>query len=1140
MTAFNYSSIVGYSSHLLLKRINLPLKYLREKQPTDSVDEFKSKVFAFGGFIDLKSQKGHLFPSLQYGVDNDMKTIHLTPILTDEVTSLSVQFQSIEVNLAHPIIGKGMTEFYFVPLSTDREPYVVIELMDESYLLITIKVELSDFLVGNSNNRLVLDNFSEWVNISVPYSFELRSPPFFMKALDEKNLIISMKDGGLLHFTRKAVLSAVDIFNFTEPSSFLSLSLGGIFGSNKVDKIVNGISANAAVDIVRISDDTFVTLSVSKELKIWTVRSHKQIHSTIELEKSNERSSWLNFISSKYLQVHHVDSDRYLSVVYTVDNKIETDSGYGFKSFLIENSGTLNAEAFSMSPEQPINSFDGEVNAFRIQDFHIQDSQDPSLVKYFVLWKSNTYSILMCYDVDKNTSVITRVCSSISSSSSLSDLSMRYEDSLYENIIFSSGSYNDGIVATALRIFKSKSGHNPSTLVGMSIRQEAYQTIARTSKATGVSTTSLWYRLFLICEEFRKISGEALSLHVTPTYVLTCEVNGVGVYQDAHNVEEFGQTKLPDNFAVFLNALSSKLSSNTKRKLIDEAKNLVLLTAADATRLASSYLGSKIPDDEVAKIMDEMNRIPDVVDTINNLLGGEINGEVILYELSGVRSGEGFGLFSLLLTVCTFKNIKTSHESALFNLFILFLLCEPSDSILRFLNAIVERFSRYSLFDEIFDICFEGSTPKCGLEQNNVNLLEYSIFWSAIVNKHPELLCLIKEKNYNIAFDYYSENVLGDHNEQVVLDVVLDLLNRNEAKVISEKFAKTFHVNNPLNKFLWGLVCLCDNRPDQFFSVMSNYDIFRAIVNEDTKQLLRKGLSSHPQLKSFLSSIFSRPLDGVLAHANYFHELACLSKSFFKPSGAVTSTIESDTRSAFMRESFEFEKKAVQILNDEHNQDTDITTLKTIFLRNLFEQSLEISDLNEAISSLQKMSHLISKAEVRLLFTRLMKTLISRREISRAFKLGENKLFVEHYFLVDSILLEIANNDLILSNALKCYEFLYSWRLFGSSIEGSFDSGDKRGAVESLYIFITRFRLEKENLGQASEESENFKQFKLKVLELYMIIINCLKSFHDEEDMWFIKRDTSERLGVIKLSELTIEYYEWLRELERDLGDGIA
>lgn len=1140
MSAFGYSSIVGYASHLPLKHVSLPLKYLKEEISADSAERFTNNIFSFGGFIDLSSQKGHFFCSIQYGIDNDRKTIHLIPILADEVTSLSVQFQRIQIHLPHPVIGKGMAVFHFVSLTTDEEPYLVIDIIDESYLLINLKIELSDFLVGNLNNRLVLDSFSEWVNISVPYSFELRSLPFFMEALDAHNIIVSLKDGGLLHFSRPSVLSSVDIFNFSEAYTFLSLTLGSIFRNNKSDRVVDGISSNAIVDVVKVSEFQFVTLSARKCLIIWDMRSHKQVSSTIELGKFHTSSSWLTTVPTKYMQVHEIESSRYLSVVYTAEDDSEVTSGFVFQSYRILPEGLIpDSEEYKFSPEQPSTSSTTESNVFKIQDFQIPSSLESSTVNYFVLWKSNTYSVLARYDVNIASSAITQVSFSIPHSSLLSDeLILRQGDSYYQNMIFNSGHYDKDIVSTALSIFKSKSGRTSGDLSGMSLTQEVRFTITNTSKAIGVSTTALWYKLYLICEEFRKLCKESLSLLVRPNFVLTCEAKGVGVYREAHNYESFGRRDTTGDFAKLLQGLSSKFSANTKRKLVEEIKALSRITASDASRLASSYLSSKITGEEVSKIMDEMKNIPFAVKVIDEVINSDFRDEIALDEHSAVRSGTGYGLFSKLLTVSTFKHIKDSHQSTLLNLFILFLLCEVNETILNFLSAIVQRFSRYAMFEDVFDICFTGSSSKCGIEESNVSLLENSIFWTAAVNKYPELLCLIKSKNYNAAFDYYSKIVLGTHHEELLLNVILDLLNRNEAKTVKEKFTSTFEINSPLNRFLSGLLSLANNDPSQFFVMMSDYDTFKAIGDEDTKNLLINGLSSNQELKSFLSSIFAKSMDDVLTRANYFHELAKLSKAFSKKS--VTVMDDSTSSKNFMEKSLEFEQRAVKILEETGTSSGDVVGFKTILLRNLFEESLELFDFSGAINSLHKLSLLVSKSDLKSYFTRLMRILITRREISRCFSASKNSLFVENYLLVDNILLELANNDLILSNALRCYEFLYSWRLFGSSTGfRSLNLGDKRGAVEALYIFITRFRLEQENLGLSSNESEDFKQFKLKVLELYMIIINCLKTFNDAEDRWFVKRDNSQRLGVIDLSELTLEYFKWLKELEKELDDVI-
>lgn len=1140
MSSLGCSSIVGYGSHLLLKHINLPLKYLLDEPPSDAVDAFKSKLFGFGGFVDLSSQDGLFFSSLQYGVDNDRKTIHLIPVLIDEVTSLSVQFQSIQVHLPHPLIGNKMASFQFVPLTSNEEPYIVIDLIDESFLFITLKIELSDFTAGNLNNRLALDSFNEWVNISVPYSFELRCSPFIIQALDTNNIIVSLKDGGMLHFSRPSVLSNVDIYNFSEASSLISFNFGGFLRLNDAEEVVDGISHNAVVDAVKISEFEFATVSVRKMLKIWDLRSHRQVKQSIHLDGNLSGSaSWLSTIPSKYMQLHNVGESQFLTLMYTVENSSQSASGYAFKTFeILPENSLCETTQFLLNPERPHSSLAADSNAFKIQDFHVENSGESKFIHFYTLWKSNTYSVLTRHEIDSHSWTVTQISRSIPQSNHLPDeLFIRHDEAYYHDLIFNSGSYDDIIVATALTIFKSKSGHVTNALAGTSLRQDVEQTLITTSKTAGVSVYTLWNKLFLICEEFRKLSREANSILITPSLVLVCEVHGIGAYKDAHFFERFEQGEGGDELSILLSTLSSKFSTNTKRKLMEEIKNLSSITSADSSRLATTYLTNRISEEDVAHILEKVAKLPKAMDSIDSLIGRVLPEKDTLNESSRSKFGVGLGVFSRLLTVNTFKNVKRKHESILLNVFILFLLCENSSSVLEYLSRIVQRISTYTVFDKVFDICFETSSTKSELERENINLLENSIFWTAAVAKYPELMHLIKEKKYNRAFDYYAQTVLGSHFENFLLDVVLNLLNRDEALVVRRKFGLLIDVKSPMDKFLSGLLSLTTNNPAQFFATFSDYETFRAINQESSKKILYQGLHSHPELKTFLSSIFAKSLNDVSSQANYFHALAQLSKAYSKRNN--TFGTEAEANKLFLKGAFKFEKKAFQIIEENGLQDGNLLVLKTALLRNIFDESLELLEYDEAINSLEKLSSLLTHADLKLFFNRLIRTLIARREIKRAFSVGKNSLFVKHYSYVDSILLETANNDLILNNAVKCYEFLYAWRLFGCSADGSTSKlGDKRGAVEALYIFITRFKLEKDNLGMTSNESEDFRQFKLKVLELYMIIINCLKTFEDPDDRWFIKRDTAKRLGVFSLSDITLEYYEWLKELEKDLSDG--
>ena len=70
--------------------------------------------------------------------------------------------------------------------------------------------------------------------ISVPYSFELRSSPFLLKCLDNLNLIVSLKDGGLLHFKRDEELGEINVFNFQEQGTLIPFLGFSVVGNRKM------------------------------------------------------------------------------------------------------------------------------------------------------------------------------------------------------------------------------------------------------------------------------------------------------------------------------------------------------------------------------------------------------------------------------------------------------------------------------------------------------------------------------------------------------------------------------------------------------------------------------------------------------------------------------------------------------------------------------------------------------------------------------------------------------------------------------------------------------------------------------------------------------------------------------------------
>lgn len=1133
MTKLSSTNVVGYASHLPLKVVKLPLKYAASKDSGDPSENFRNKCFSSSELLDVSSQKGNFFPSVQVGIFNDMKTLRLTPILPDEATLLVAQFQNIDIVLPHRVISAGTITYQFFPLASEVEPFILIDLIEENFLLVTLKIELSDFILGSTKNRLALDSVSEWVNISVPYSFELRLPPLLVKGLDQSNLIVSLRDGGLLHFHRASALSAVDIFNFSEVLPLMSLNfVGSLLKGSKQEISVNDVSSAAVVDVVKLNDSEFVALTVTKTLKFWSLESHKQSRNLHQVKKSDAESTWLTTVTSKHLEVQNFDNTTTLSLLLPVEEQ-KKQNDYIIYQWHVEAGNLLAPSTITLNARDAFDQPDtSELSILKVQDFQIK--HNVSEVAYFVLWKSNTFSSLVCYSQNKSTGSITSTTSSRALQDSLfGDINARHDGEYYEELIFNSGLFDKEIVLTALNIFKLNSGLEIKSDVA-SLRRNACYAITATSEKIGVSTNSLWVKFALICEEFRKISQESLAILVRGQMVIVSLVNGVGMFTYAHYYESFLSSSNPNRLAQLLLVINSKFSSNTFKKLSMDLARTTKLDTDTTTQLASTYLSGKISNQEINALMKELESIPEVVEEIKLLISGT-GGELVVDDRH-VSIGEGLGLFAKLALVATFKNIEFSHKEILVKVAVLFLLCEVNESVLDFLNSIIKVLNGYTLMDQVFDLSFSSSSSESSIETSTVSLKENSVFWTASLGRFPRLNHLVQERDYNVAFDYLTNEVLQHQQSKFILNVVLELVNKNEGKIIFEKFISKLDPSLPINHFLSGIVQLLNRHALEFYDTFVDYETFAKVNKYDIKENLLKSLSSNQLLKHFLSSIFSGPSDDLVVKANYYHQLAQLSKSYgtSKNALALPDSASETEDSAFKQQSLDFEKKAYKILAEADGSDKTVSGLRITYLRNLFADALAIKKFDDASDSLNVLSDVLPRSELKVLFTRFVRSLISHHQIDRLFR--PSPLFQKNYLLIDCILLELANEDLILSNALKCYEYLYSWRLFGGSSDLSHASiADKRGAAEALYIFVTRFKFEKDSLGFDSNESEDFKQFKLKILELYMIVLNCLRTFENADDKWIVKRDNTKRLGVITLEQLTIEYYKWLKELEKDL-----
>mgnify|MGYP001160450455 CR=1 FL=1 len=1183
-------NIMGYKRHLAAQTVKLPLKYPSTLQKYTPNEQFHRQLASKGDIINLSKINSSFIDQISYVVLNDMKTISFTP-LNSQVNNFRLKFQSLQVVLPHELKSNHCISVYYEKLETEDEGWIIVDLIDENYLFITLKISLTDFIVeDNQKAKFSLNNFDQWGRISIPYSFELRSPPSFMKAIDSHNIIVSLKDGGLLHLQRSEHLKDFAVHNFSDPTSLLPLNfVSGLFkrDTSNQDIVLDGVSSNSLVDLVAVSS-ILITLTVDKVLKFWNLENHQQARSPIDLkdDKSGPRAdaAWLSSVSSRYLQVVESEASghTYLTCHYTTtSNSLKqnyNEMGLLFKAWEILDHKTqielISLDRLTFQPQLPdllISSQGDEETKYHNSLWFVQDFRCESrgeYLNYHILWKSNTSSILVTYKIHFNNGAVSSInWSQPNSSNSLSDSASYHDIEFYSNKILNSENYDGLIITTSLNIFREHIGLE-SVGYNSSIRETVIETIDKAANDYQ-DRKSCWYKLDCLCEELKKVGEESLALCISnKSTILTLNINNIGIFRQSHYYEGFFYYKPSSSegkLAAILERLTVALSPKTYNKIYRGVLNLETskLTADNATTLYDTILNNKISTDEISLIMTELESIPDVLDIISSLIDSRIKPDNLDETIRKLNPLATIGTLTKLNTLVTFRNIKRHHESILLSLVVLFLICEVNEQILLLLNKLIQRLSSYVIVDCVFNTCFESDSIHAKVESTDLSNSENSLFWTGLVDRNPRLNSLIIEGKLTESYDYFYGHVISSY-DKFILDVIIELINHGEGLLIKEKYFSKLSQSKIIDRFLIGLVYLINNEPLEFFLIFEKHELFKFdndCIKEDLKKKFLNSLSINPRIKSFLTTIFLNEFDGIdseLGKANYFHALSELSKSqgrdlrhrshhrqkFITPAASTINAVTSADGSSstieaeFINNALKFERIAVENLKKVNNPDETIIMNIDQFYLNIFEMAL--SSLNydlvyECLSYLS--SSKVSKIfDFKDLLSRFINNLMLNQRISIIFPPNSNKLYSRHYLLIDSILLETANNELALANSLKCYEYLYTWRLFGPTLDSS-QLADKRGAAESLYMFITRFKHEQKNLlANSTTAVEDIKQYKLKILELYMIILNCLKSFDDDEDKWIIKSKSVDSLSVIKLDEINLEYYEWLRELEDDLN----
>ncbi|GBL49178.1 hypothetical protein CAJCM15448_14520 [Candidozyma auris] len=1109
-----YTHITGLSSSLPTETIRLPLKYSSDWY--QNKDTNLGQNAEVGGFLPTDNTDSAI-TAIYYRVLSDFRTIYLTPI-TETHSSSFAEHRQIKVELPRKIFNRRTICFQYTSLASLNEPQVAIDLLDEDYLFISLLFRLENFY-GGSKSRISVENVIDWAHISVPYSFELRSEPYYLTALDHENLIITLKDSGLLHFKRKAPLGDFEIFNFSNGPSASRKLFNNIFSSSKLSTRGSDLSSKTTVEVLKVNDDQLLALSLDKSLALYNIRHHTIEKIYTYLWDGKEASS-----PSRYLQdVTHSPSARrfILSMGSSVVCENDTNNKYVSLTVLeiLRDSITLCDHLNSVIPVPAVfkekSNLDGIVY---VDDVLAYSTRDVITLK--VLWRCNSFTIFSDHELDPLTGSTKSIGSSVGIAGSLSSLkSDDWEPKSLPNLLWESGKYDIDIIRSAIHIFFEAPTCDVARIQASEIIAFTETRVSTLSASTGVSPKSLWSKFHLVCEELRRSGQKPLSLHLVSGMVMCAQMNGIGIHRKSHFFEDISSNCASSTLNAILNVLKARVSSSTMRQIRKFFESPNVLLEDRISDFAQSILMGKFCEAEIGMVLEKIDT--NVLSLIHQLSAKPI----IDVEQDFERSADNLSTFSKLYAINTFRSVIESHRSFLLHVAILFFMCEINSEIVNVLRRIHDYLSKYNILERMFETSFCDNNA-LSLEKDSIRRLDLSVFWW-IVGDRENLVNRIKKHEMVEAFDVVCHSFLTEEFDILISSLILRLIDCDEWDFAHENFGMYLNVANQQQRYIRGILSLFMGNFEDFGTYCTDPAIMSTLRESRFFSRVLPNLSPQSRFKSIFHLAHAEVQNADEWLPLYFHSLSQLCVGY-SSSGSLPSV----ARPKFIAQAVLLESNAVKLFHKSSNQ----PPLK--HQKNLFELSLKIRNFEGSLEALESISTQVERTHLKRLFFDLLSCIISSNSQNLLFETKLSRYLARHYNLIDSTLLEIANDDLVLWRSLKTYQVLYAWRIRGSVALCNNSFGNLRGALESLYIFITRFRMEKESFKKVGKAWADYRRFKLKILELYMIIINGVRSLKNEDERW-IRRQNGQKFEIVDINTLTSEYLGWLQELEDELPTSI-
>lgn len=531
MTDFDVVHLTEFKAHFKTQFVRLPLKYPLVELSKAVNDQFTQQISTNGEIVDLSNRNSFL-DSVIIDVLNDLKTITLTPIMFKN--PLSLELQNVQVQLPHKLIAHNCFAVNVVDIDEDLN--LVLDFIDHEYLFITVIVNIKDFIPYQGND-FELSQFRNWGNVSVPYSFELRSKPFLFTSLDGLNFLVSLNDGAMLHFKRQAYLIDFDIYNFNDQSKGL-----GLFGFFKETKPIND---NCIVDSI-VFDGTLITLTVNKVLKFWDLSNH-ELKTSISLSDDTYLTPNIN----AYFKIFN---DK---LIFHTTNSVEAKIGNTF--YILDERGSLS----NFTINSPNNQ------SWYIRDYSISiTNKDYELT---ILWVSNISSIISVYMLDSEYLILQSRRSKLTAESQF----MNTHSQEYYKPQIINANYNNLIINTSINILREK--------LNLPIVKNIDEYLINETVGK-LEHDEPWYLLSSIVDEYRKLSQESLGLKLVKSQLIILETNGIGLRRPLNDFE-IANGKVYE----ILEIISNQVSSKSLNKVYEYVTQLSQITPDDLKYILTKF-----------------------------------------------------------------------------------------------------------------------------------------------------------------------------------------------------------------------------------------------------------------------------------------------------------------------------------------------------------------------------------------------------------------------------------------------------------------------------------------------------------------------------------------------------------------------